>query len=111
MEFILHPDECGKLFYVCGNSISYIPNEDALNAIQIAAEKTETHLPHIEIGSPAAKWGFRFFEACGQAALYHEIVDGETPAQPAANTPGITIEQLAKAFVELGKMLVEGANK
>lgn len=107
MEFILHPDECGHLFYVNGNDISYIPHPDGVVAIDKLAEKTGTNVPHIEIGTLEAPWGLRFFQACGQEALYREIVYGEKPTepteQPAAQMPELSA--IGDALAQLGEAL------
>lgn len=110
MEFILHPDECGHLFYVNGNDISYIPHPDGVVAIDKLAEKAGTKVPHIEIGTLTAPWGLRFFQACGQEALYREIVYGEKPTEPteqptqtAAQMPELSA--IGEALEQLGEAL------
>lgn len=109
MEFILHPDECGHLFYVNGNDISYIPHPDGVVAIDKLAEKAGTKVPHIEIGTLTAPWGLRFFQACGQEALYKEIVYGEKPTeteqptQSAAQMPELSA--IGEALAQLGEAL------
>ena len=76
MEFILHPDESGKLFYVNGSDITYIPHPDGVTAIDEIADRIGVNIPKIAIGSPSAPWGYRFFEACGKAEYYNKIVKG-----------------------------------
>jgi hypothetical protein len=109
MEFIIHPDECGHLFYVNGNDISYIPHPDGVVAIDKLAERTGTKVPHIEIGTLTAPWGLRFFQACGQEALYREIVYGEKPTeQPATEQPAAQMPELSAigdALAQLGEAL------
>lgn len=72
MECILHPDECGKLFYVCGTNIIPLDNPDQMRAVDQMAEKCGTTMPHVEIGTKAAPWGWRFFQACGQEDVYQK---------------------------------------
>ena len=74
MECILHPDECGTLFYVCGTDIVPLGNPDNVTAIEMMAEKCGVDMPQVEIGSKAAPYGWRFFQACGQEELYDKLV-------------------------------------
>lgn len=74
IECILHPDESQKLFHVSGNDIAYIPHPDCLTALQDVAEACGQDIPYIELGTKAAPWGWRFFQACGQEELYKEMI-------------------------------------
>lgn len=74
IECILHPDESQKLFHVSGNDIAYIPHPDCLTALQDVAEACGSKLPYVELGTPEAPWGWRFFQACGQEELYKEMI-------------------------------------
>lgn len=74
IECVLHPDESGKLFYVSGNTITYIPHPDCVKALDKVAEACGSELPHVTLGTPSAPWGFRFFQATGNEQLYHEMI-------------------------------------
>lgn len=74
MEFILHPDDSGRLFYVNGSDITYIPHPDGVKAIDKIADEIGTEVPYVAIGSKDAPYGFRFFQACGKEDLYHEMI-------------------------------------
>ena len=74
MECVLHPDESGRLFYVSGNTITYIPHPDCVKALDKVAEACGSELPHVTLGTPEAPWGFRFFQATGNEELYHEMI-------------------------------------
>ena len=105
MEFVLNPDESGKCFYVNGSDITYIPHMDGINAIDMIAEKVGTHVPYIELGTQAAPYGYRFFEACGKTALYNEIVKGTAPAQNDSAKELIeVINAIAQAIIQIGKV-------
>lgn len=100
MEFVLRPDGSDACFYVNGSDITYIPHIDGIDAIDMIAEKVGTHVPMVEIGSPEAPYGFRFFEACGHADMYREIVQGkECPKED-------SIEQL---FVKIAQTIIDAA--
>lgn len=75
MEFIINPDESGTLFYVNGADITHLDHPDNLHALEKAAELCGVNLPHINLGTKAAPWGFRLFEALGHSDLYHEWID------------------------------------
>lgn len=74
IECVLHPDESGRLFFVSGNSITYIPHPDGVTAIDKVAEACGASVPHFELGTKDAPWGFRFFQATGNEELYHEMI-------------------------------------
>lgn len=74
IECVLHPDESGRLFYVSGNTITYIPHPDCVKALDKVAEACGSELPHVTLGTPEAPWGFRFFQATGNEELYHEMI-------------------------------------
>ena len=74
MEALIHPDECGIMFYVCGTDIIPLGDPDNVTAIEMMAEKCGVDMPHVEIGSKAAPYGWRFFQACGQEELYDKLV-------------------------------------
>ena len=74
MECILHPDESGTLFYVSGSRITHLDQPDNEKAIKKVAAACGTSVPYVEVGTKAAPWGFRFFEACGYADLYHKWI-------------------------------------
>lgn len=74
MECILHPDESGTLFYVSGSRITHLDQPDNQRAVEKVAKACGVDMPFVSIGSKAAPWGFRFFEACGYADLYHQWV-------------------------------------
>lgn len=76
MECILHPDESGTLFYVCGMEITHLDNPDQMKAVDKLGDKCGTSIPHVEMGTKAAPWGWRFFQACGKEDLYDEYVRG-----------------------------------
>lgn len=112
MEFIFHPDECGTVFYVNGSDITAIPHPDGIVAIDKIAEKLGKDVPHLEFGTPAAPWGYRFFEACGKAALYNQYVKGEKPEEPAQNVSDAQslidiINAVAQALLDVGKKVIE----
>lgn len=109
MEFIFHPDESGKVFYVNGSDITYIPHPDGIKAIDQIAEQIGENVPHLEFGTPAAPWGYRFFEACGKADLYNEVVKGVKPqATEASNTTLIElINAIAQALIAAGESVVK----
>ena len=105
MEFVLNPDQSGKCFYVCGSNITYIPHMDGINAIDMIAEKIDDHVPYVEIGTPEAPYGYRFFESCGKTDLYNEIVKGSAPAKDDSAKDLIEIiNTIAKAIIEIGKV-------
>ena len=116
MECILHPDESGTLFYVCGTNITHLDMPDNQKAVNIVAEDCGIDLPYVEIGSAAAPWGFRFFQACGQEALYRKWIWGEDieqpeqPAQPVQPNqpvqPSIDLSAIGNALVQLGNSLI-----
>lgn len=118
MECILHPDECGTLFYVCGTDIVPLDHPDQMGAVDMLADKCGTEIPHIEMGTKSAPWGHRFFQACGKDELYRRIVEGkETQSDPfdgAADEPQpegmpimgdslTTAAQMAACFEDKGK--------
>lgn len=113
MECILHPDESGHLFYVNGSDITYIPHPDGVKAIDKVADACGSSVAHFELGSKAAPWGFRFFQACGQEDLYNHIVNGvplpekETVIIQSQEAPSssLDIEKIASLFKELGEAL------
>ena len=109
MEFILKPDGSEKCFYVNGSDITYIPHIDGIGAIDQCAEKVGAHVPFVELGTPDAPWGYRFFEACGKKDLYNEIVKGEKPqATEAGNTTLIElINAIAQALIVAGESVVK----
>ena len=74
IECIIHPDESGKLFFVSGSSITYIPHPDGAVAIDKVADACGASVPHFELGTKDAPWGFRFFQATGNEELYHEMI-------------------------------------
>lgn len=74
MECIIHPDQSGHLFYVSGSSITYIPHPDGVTAIDKVADACGASVPHFELGTKDAPWGFRFFQATGNEELYHEMI-------------------------------------
>lgn len=74
MECILNPDESNTLFYVCGTEIKHLDNPDNLKAVQMLADKCGTNLPYIEMGSKAAPWAWRLFQAFGHEDLYNKWV-------------------------------------
>ena len=74
MECILHPDESQKLFYVNGNDISYIPHPDGVEAINKLADGCGAKIPFVELGTKAAPYGYRFFQATGNEDLYNKTV-------------------------------------
>ena len=107
MECILHPDECGKLFYVCGTDIVPLDHPDQMNAVDMLADKSGTSIPHVEMGSKSAPWGRRFFQACGKDALYREYVLGEKPSvSPSEPVQGADSAQTVKDILSsIGKAL------
>lgn len=108
MEFILKPDGSEKCFYVNGSDITYIPHIDGIGAIDQCAEKVGTQVPFIELGTPEAPWGYRFFEACGKTDLYNEIVKGiEPPKENSAQDVIAIINAIAQALLEIGKTTKE----
>lgn len=74
IECIIHPDQSGKLFFVSGSSITYIPHPDGAVAIDKVADACGASVPHFELGTKDAPWGFRFFQATGNEELYHEMI-------------------------------------
>ena len=74
IECIIHPDQSGKLFFVSGATITYIPHPDGAVAIDKVADACCASVPHFELGTKAAPWGFRFFQATGNEELYHEMI-------------------------------------
>lgn len=74
IECIIHPDQSGKLFFVSGSSITYIPHPDGVAAIDKVADACGASVPHFELGTKDAPWGFRFFQATGNEELYHEMI-------------------------------------
>lgn len=74
MECIIHPDQSGHLFYVSGSSITYIPHPDGVTAIDKVADACGASVPHFELGTKDAPWGFRFFQATGNEELYHQMI-------------------------------------
>lgn len=74
MECIIHPDQSGHLFYVSGATITYIPHPDGVTAIDKVADACGASVPHFELGTKDAPWGFRFFQATGNEELYHEMI-------------------------------------
>lgn len=74
IECIIHPDQSGHLFYVSGSSITYIPHPDGVTAIDKVADACGASVPHFELGTKDAPWGFRFFQATGNEELYHEMI-------------------------------------
>ena len=74
MECIIHPDQSGKLFFVSGSSITYIPHPDGAVAIDKVADACGASVPHFELGTKDAPWGFRFFQATGNEELYHGMI-------------------------------------
>lgn len=74
IECIIHPDQSGKLFFVSGSSITYIPHPDGVHAIDKVADACNASVPHFELGTKDAPWGFRFFQATGNEDLYHEMI-------------------------------------
>ena len=109
MEFILKPDGSEKCFYVNGSDITYIPHIDGIGAIDQCAEKVGAKVPFIELGTPEAPWGFRFFQACGKTDLYNEIIKGEKPqSSEASNTTLIElINAIAQALISAGESVVK----
>lgn len=74
IECIIHPDQSGKLFFVSGSDITYIPHPDGVTAIDKVADACGASVPHFELGTKDAPWGFRFFQATGNEELYHEMI-------------------------------------
>lgn len=109
MEFILKPDGSEKCFYVNGSDITYIPHMDGINAIDMIAEKIGAHVPFVELGTPDAPYGFRFFEACGKTELYSEIIQGnKTPESESSNTTLIElINAVAQALISVGESVTK----
>ncbi len=107
MECILHPDECGTLFYVCGQEITPLDHPDQMGAVDMLADKCGTDIPHVEFGSKSAPWGRRFFQACGKDALYREYVLGEKPSasQPEPVSGGDTTQTVKDILSSIGKAL------
>ena len=107
IECILHPDESGMLFHVAGNSIEYIPHPDCITALQDVAEGCGQDMPYIDLGTKAAPWGFRFFQACGQEDLYNRVVLGnDTPQEPSQPVSGGDSAQTVKDILSsIGKAL------
>ena len=88
MECILHPDECGTLFYVCGTDIVHLDHPDQMGAVDQLADECGVSVPHVEFGTKAAPWGWRFFQACGHEDLYDKYVRGiSSPFDEAAEMP------------------------
>lgn len=77
MECILNPDESNTLFYVCGTDITHLDNPDNLKAVQMFADECGTSLPYVEMGSKAAPWAWRLFQAFGHEDLYNKWVLGK----------------------------------
>ena len=109
MEFILKPDGSEKCFYVNGSDITYIPHIDGIGAIDQCAEKVGANVPFVELGTPDAPWGFRFFQACGKTDLYNEMIKGEKPqSSEASNTTLIElINAIAQALIAAGESVVK----
>lgn len=77
MQCILNPDGSNHLFFVDGSRITYIPNPDCLDAMDMVAEGCGESIPRVDIGTREAPYGWRFFQACGCESLYNEIVLGQ----------------------------------
>ena len=103
MECILHPDECGTLFYVCGTDIVPLGHPDQMNAVDMLGDKCGTEIPHVEMGTKSAPWGWRFFQACGKGDLYEEVVEGKEPAQPAQPIQGDSAQIVKDLMAAIGK--------
>lgn len=73
--FVVHPDKCGKLFFVSGAHINHIPNEEALKYLKKAYKSaTGADIPMFAMGSKKAPEGLRLFQALGQETLYNKEV-------------------------------------
>lgn len=74
--YVLHPDQCGNLFYVSDHNITHIPNMEALKYLQQEYKAvTGIDLPMRSIGSKSAPEGLRVFQALGKEDLWHELVE------------------------------------
>ena len=103
MECILHPDECGTLFYVCGQDITPLGCPDNMSAIDKLADKCGESVPHVELGTKEAPWGWRFFQACGKEDIYNRYVLGNEPEpQPAQGDSAQTVKDILSS---IGKAL------